>query len=284
MTLTVTITGATGFVGQALLDRLSQLQRAGAAVHLQPVARRVAPGVQQVDDYARSPVGDVLVHLAECNDRREVESASALHEKQAASTLEALLAMGFRRTIYASSAALYGDSSDHPHGADDPVQASDAYVRIKRAGELAVLRRSGGVVARLVNLYGPGMPASNVLSRILQQVPGQGPVAVMDLAPVRDFLWIDDAADALARMIVGEACGAFNVGTGAGTSVGDLIRTALAIAGQPDRDILATAPSSRRSHLVVDPTATRLAFGWQPTMTLRDGLAALLKRPLHPHA
>ena len=47
---------------------------------------------------------------------------------------------------------------------------------------------------RLANVYGPGMAANNVMSDILGQVPGDGPLVVRDIAPVRDYLWIEDAA------------------------------------------------------------------------------------------
>ena len=47
---------------------------------------------------------------------------------------------------------------------------------------------------------GRGMAELNVLSTILGQIPGQGPLEVRDDRPSRDFLWVEDAAEALELM------------------------------------------------------------------------------------
>lgn len=275
--MTVVVTGATGFVGRALM---AQLRAAGwPAIG---VSRREHPGVLRLDDYAESPQGDVLVHLAEDSVRSRVNAAGDAYAMQALSTLRALCQRGYRRIVYASSAVLYGDFCTHPHRTDDPVQIVDVYTWVKAESERVVLEQQEDcAIARLANAYGPGMARENVLSTILQQLGKAGPVRVMDDSPVRDFVWIADVADALARMATSSATGVFNVGTGTGVSVRQLAAAALECSGEPSRVVESMNTPERLSHLVVDPSSTRRSFGWRANTTLAEGLSQLIQAHGH---
>ena len=171
----------------------------------------------RVRSYTETPAGDVLIHLAEEASRSTVATLGAAYESTAVQTVADLLGRSYARVIYASSTVLYGGASSTPHMPDDAVYITDAYTRLKRTAELAVLESPRGTVARLANVYGPGMSSRNVISTILGQIPGSGPLVVMDTAPVRDFLWVDDAAEAFAELATATtAQGVFNLATGIG--------------------------------------------------------------------
>jgi len=267
----VVVTGASGFIGNALV-RLLQKQ----GVDVLALSRRRMPGVAQLRDFSVSPAADVLIHLAQESDRRKVNEAGEAGVLAAQVTLKALLTKPFGRIVYASSAVLYGDTTMSPHSPSDSIYAEDTYAGLKRQSEVRVLETGRGVVARLSNVYGPNMAPGNVVSKILGQIPGEGAIEVMDDAPVRDFLWIEDAAAGLATIAVGEKAGIYNLGTGMGTSIGNLARLALDVAGQPGRAIKATRPSQGLSHLVLDIRETTSHWGWRPEITLREGLKRLL--------
>ncbi len=216
------------------------------------------------------------MHLAEASDRAYAEANSPLYEQISLATLDTLQDKGFSRVVYASSAVLYGDQEPSPRRCVDSVHAKDAYTRLKLASEKAVLAR-GGIVARLANLYGPGMAESNVLSTILGQIRQDGPVRVLDATPVRDFLWIGDAARAMALMAMGDASGVFNVGSGQGVSIHELANVVLDAAGQAGRPVESARVSSRFSRLVVDIAQTKEVFGWYPAVTLVEGISTLVK-------
>jgi UDP-glucose 4-epimerase len=270
----VIVTGASGFVGRPVLHRLRAMGADVIGVARHSVSAE--PGIVQVADYSQTPIGDVLVHLAESSDRRQVAREAAAYEDQAAATLESLLTKHYPRVVYASSAILYGDQSSRPSRPEDRVVVGDSYTRVKRAAESAILRCPGGVVARLANLYGPGMSKDNVISTILSQVPGAGPLVVAADSPIRDFLWVDDAAAALSTMALGAAVGVFNVGSGEGAAVREVAETALRIAGESQRSVVARAPAKRTSRLVLDIEKTVAAFDWHPSVTLSDGLGRLV--------
>lgn len=263
----IVITGASGFLAEQCLKNL-----VGHVAEVIGVTRRPTRGTTRVLDYRNSPPGDVLLHLAEARDRREANLLGPAYEAEAVANIKALLGKGYRRVVYASSAVVYGDQYVSACRPDDAVFATDAYTRIKLACERRVLECGTGVVARIANVYGPGMAVGNVVSAILRQVPGTGPVEVADDQPVRDFVWVGDAAEALVALTGSGACGIYNVGTGLGTSVRQLAEMALEIARQPERPVVAKDRAARHSKLVLDVSATMAALDWRPNTSLRNGL------------
>ena len=266
------MTGASGFLGSAVLRRLIEAGFDGVGV-----SRKKAPGLLQVERYADSTVGDVLIHLAEINDRAQANQLSTEYEQDASSTLYALLEKGYGKVIYASSSVLYGDGVSTAHLETDAASAIDTYTRVKLAAEYSVLS-CGGVVARLANIYGPGMAAENVLSQILAQLDQNGPITLQNTSPVRDFIWVEDAAEAIMKMVSGRAQGVFNVGTGIGTSIGELARMLLEEVKQPQRQIISVQPASKLSCIVLDITKAKQDLQWQPSTTLSKGLRRLVSR------
>lgn len=275
--LKVIITGASGFLGSHVLQVLAAQQNVEAIA----VTRKDISGWCRVSDYSQSPVGDVLIHLAEDSDRAQVAKSGQAYEEKARETLVALLKKGYRRVVYISSAVLYGDADAWPHFPNDPIRIDDAYTHLKRQSELAVLELSTGVVVRLSNIYGPGMSQNNVMSTILRQIPGTGSLEVMDTSPVRDFLWVEDAAEGIVSLSLrhlreGNKGKLYNLGTGIGTSIGELASMALEIAGQADRPVEGRHISGRQSKLILDFSDTTSVCGWRPRTSLRQGLTRLL--------
>jgi len=243
-----------------------------AARHFEPL-----PGRLVVKDYSvlmpRS-ADDILIHLAESRGFPTGGGPTEVERKQRA----ALFARGWAKILYASSATVYGDRDARPRKASDAVAPQTAYARWKLEGEGEAKER-GGIVVRLSNMYGPGMAPNNVISDILGQLKDTSPIHVRDASPVRDYVHVDDAAKAMARMTTsGMAGSTYNVGTGLGTSVGEVARVILEMVGQAGRDVRAERNAAGRlSHLVLDIDATTRALGWQPDISLRAGLQRLVE-------
>lgn len=279
MTLSVAVTGASGFLGSAVTRKLRE-----HGLEVFPVARRPMPGGVLVQDYAQTPAADVLIHLAADSDRARVQAAPEQHVREAGRILKALVAKPYTKILYSSSVVLYGDQIAAPRRPEEPVTPRDAYGLAKYEGEQRVLDSGRGTVARLTNLYGRGMSGGNVISTILGQMkePDDTPLKVWDDAPIRDFLWMEDAADALTLMAMTAVAkngvrAIYNLASGQGASVREIASLALEIAGRPSRRIVATRPSGRPSILLLDISDTTADFGWSPRTGLRDGLTALLR-------
>ncbi len=265
----VVVTGASGFIGRALIPAFSPEE-----ADVIPVARQSGYG-RKVSGYEDTPDGDVLVHLAETADRNKIQAAGPAAEMEAIRTFEALLRRPWQAVVYASSAALYVDDCEVGRTPEDAVYASNSYTRIKLLGEQAVLER-GGTVGRLANIYGTGMHEASVLAGIIRQLQLPGPLTVRSKSPIRDFLYVDDVAAALASMALKPRRGAYNLGTGVGTSIGGLVRLVLECVGTPYRQVVETQPDPQLSALVLDCSLTYAAFGWRPGVTLPEGIRRIV--------
>ena len=130
---------------------------------------------------------------------------------------------------------------------------------------------------RLANLFGVGMSTNNVMSDIIAQMPGEGPLRVRDDSPIRDFLSVSDAVSALGQIVERDITGIVNVGSGIGTSINTLAKLLLATVSQENREIVATKPSSRLSKIVLDVSDTVKAIDWAPSPSLQGQLKKYLE-------
>jgi len=267
--ISVSISGAAGFLGSHLTTHLKTKD-----IKVIPVSRRKLPGMHHVDDYSETPGQNVLVHLAEEPDRGKVNDLGEAYVKDSARVVK-VLSGRFQRVIYVSSAVVYGDKNEGFCKVGMPVFGSDFYSRSKIMNEQIVLE-GGGCVARLSNLFGAGMSTNNVLSDIIFQVPGEGPLQVRDNTPVRDFLPVSDACSALSRILDGNYTGIVNVGSGVGISINDLAKQILSLAGEEDREVIATKPSKEVSKIVLDISETLKNIGWSPDSNFKDQLGQLM--------
>ena len=269
----VIVTGASGFVGFRLVKELLRRGVETCAVSRQPV-QFIDSLV--VDSYLDTPTGDVLIHLAENANRAQVNEIGSAYFDEAVKLANTLALRGYQRIVFASSAAVYGDRDKRQHKPSDPVLVTDIYSQTKLECEKQ-FSEENGVIARISNLYGFGMSKDNVISRIIKQVRGDGEVKVRDDKVVRDFLWIDDAVDALVEMALGRSRGTYNIASGRSISVGDLIDAALLASGSNKRYIRApTNPVDTHSAVHLDISDTSEAFGWVPKLKLEHGLKQLL--------
>ncbi len=271
----VAVAGASGFIGSAFVKACSD-----EGVSAIPLARsrNGSPRAEfaALSEYARGLGAEVLVHLAETRDVAAAESLGDAYIEQSVANAKSLLSGGFAKVIYASSAVVYGDGVSTPRRPDERIEPKGVYARAKAAVERLICEHSKGVVVRLANVYGRGMAPTNVIGDILSQIPGNDPVFVRDASPIRDFIEVTDVASGLLSMTLGSATGVYNLGSGRGCAVSDIVEICCELSGQSGRPVISTSPSGRASALILDMALTREQFGWQSSVSLRDGLQALL--------
>jgi UDP-glucose 4-epimerase len=296
----VVVAGGAGFLGASLVDRLQAegddvvvvddlshghlanlaeaRRRGGVRFHRMDVAQG---GLATLADRVRA---DAWVHLASAIDPVRAwddptgEARAVL--PGAVEVLRAAAATGARAVLVSSGAYLYpaqltgatrdGDTPRpvHPFGAAR--LALEAYVGAFAARGLeAALLVLGTVYGPRQDPLGPGLVARSAWA-MLQDHP---PRVDGDGRQERDFLFVDDAVDAVARAVhASPAPGRVLVGTGTATSVLDVVEQLAARIGWAGEPKWAPARPGDPRRCALDPAAAGKALGWQPWTRLDEGL------------
>jgi UDP-glucose 4-epimerase len=227
---------------------------------------------------------DYFFHLAGMADASKCEAdPKAAREANVALTGRML---GYCRRhrvgvfVLPSTAHVYGTALKRPARETDAPRPGGAYVKTKLAAEALLAKacargRLAGAAARLANVYGPEVSAATVAGTVIAQLKKGREPKVRDLSPVRDFLFVDDAAEGMIRLALAARPGKrllVNVGTGRGVSVARLVETARRAAGRRPR----AAKSPKGSSLILDNRRLARLTRWTPPTSLRRGLAACL--------
>jgi len=275
----ILVTGASGFIGSALVDRLI---RDGQKV--QPVGKHTAD-VSDRAYWSTLPQAQTVVHLA---GRSGVSDSwhdpAAFIRVNLLGTINALEYCRHHgaRLVFPSS-YLYGNTAPLPVPETAPLAPHNPYALSKKLAEdtCAFYRDTFGISVvslRLFNTYGPGQPDTFLIPRICRQVLQSETIVVDDLTPRRDYLFILDLVDVITRLInAPDITGVFNVGTGASHSVQQVVDLVQEIVGTV---LPVQSKESPRSSEIGDTRAdiTRItnAIDWTPGWSLRAGLSATL--------
>ena len=205
--------------------------------------------------------------------------------------------------VFPSSGAIYG-FGDQPWPETAPARPDEIYGISKWMGEQVMGRfhadRPGlrTVVARLFNTYGPRETNPHVLPEVMKALSVGKTIELGNLWPQRDLIFVTDTAAGLVAAAQGGVAGSglaqggvagsglaerdpglevFNVGTGTGTTIEDVMETIGEITGHPV-DVRQVPERMRDGdgHLISDPQKLMQATGWKPEYDLEAGLRQLL--------
>lgn len=299
------VTGASGFVGRAVIAAFAAEGRAVRAAARRPLPS-LSDGVELIEHGdLTQPVDwrplldgvDQVIHLAGiAHAGRGVASASydAVNRETTAQLSAAAAAAGIRHLVFVSSIrAQIGPAADHALTESDPALPSDAYGRSKLAAEQAV--RESGVpftILRPVLLYGPG--AKGNFAVLVRAAASRWPLPLQDFHNRRSLLAIDNFIAALLFVLatpatIGETYVVADPGTP--PRLAEVIAALRRANGkQPRLWPLPTAylelplRALRRGdlwdriggNLRVDP-GKLLAAGWRPRHDTLTGLAAVVQ-------
>jgi GDP-4-dehydro-6-deoxy-D-mannose reductase len=299
----VLVTGAAGFVGRVLVQRLLMAGHGVIGTHEPAGSPAPVEGLEWVplDLCDQESVGaalnrqfDAVVHLAALASGAEArKDPGRAWEVNAAGTARLAEALGERQRsgedallLLVSTAEVYGAGSGaQPRTEDDPLVPLSPYAASKLGAEVAVdevARRTGlrAIVARPFPHTGAGQTETYVIPAFARRLRTareiKAPVVKTgNLEPVRDILDVRDVADAyialLARGTPGER---YNIASGTGHSLREIffrLAELLQVRAVPETDAH-LARGADLAHLVGDPTRLRAVTGWSPRISFDQTL------------
>ncbi len=295
---TYLITGGAGFIGTNLSERLVRdghnvvvVDNLSSGVNPERLPKEVIfHKIDVCDTEALTSVMkgvDIVVHLAALpRVQFSIEHPFETQEANVGGTLSVLEAMrtaGVKRVVYAASSSAYGDQEVLPLVESLPAQPKSPYGLQKYVGELMMklwheLHGLETVSLRFFNVYGPHLDPNGayalVIGRFLKQRMDGLPMTITGTGEqTRDFTHVSDIVDGIVRASVSEFVGkgeVFNLGAGRNVSINRIAE----LIGGP---IEYVPPRIEPMHTCADNTAIRVALGWEPTITIEEGIAMLKK-------
>jgi len=302
----VLVTGAGGFIASHLVETL-----AGLGARVRAFVRynsRGDPGL--LSQLPVSLRADLEIIAGDLRDPQAVAAAvqgvdlifhlgaliaipySYLHpyevvETNVMGTLNLLMAArdaGVSRVIHTSTSEVYGTALTVPISESHPLQGQSPYSASKigadKLAESFYCAYSLPVVTiRPFNTYGPRQSARAVIPTIISQVIAGNELHLGNLNSLRDFTFVSDTVAGFLKG--GETPGVegqtFNLGTGVEVSIGDLVNEISAISGKKVEVIIENErlrpDKSEVMRLLSDNRRAASILGWEPTISLSDGLA-----------
>ena len=300
----VLVTGAAGFIGSNVCDRLiadghtvfgvDDLSR-GTLSNIEDAARGGSFDFERFD--VTDPGFPALVarvapesvcHLAAQIDVR-VSVADPLLDARlnllgTINALEAARLAGVDKFVFTSSGgSIYGTPAALPVDESQPLSPESQYAAGKAACELYlnVYRAAYGLRSSslaLANVYGPRQDphgeAGVVAIFSTAMLLGRPTMIYGDGSQIRDYVFVGDVADAFTSVCVpGTGDGKrFNIGTGSQTSVCDLHSLIAETVGVPDEPLFAPPRLGELQAIALDWSLAARELGWRPRRVLREGI------------
>jgi len=292
----VLVTGGAGFIGSHITDKL--IEKGAEVVVVDNLStgqkRHINPKATFIEMDICSPElatifsnhFDAVIHLA-----AQVDVASSVNDPGndartnilgSLNVLECCRKNSVRKVVYANSAAEIGEPSYLPVDEDHPSLPLSPYGLSKHTIKeyLMLYNKLYGLkytVLRYSNVYGPRqnhLGEGGVVAVFTSKLLANESITIFgDGKQTRDFIYVEDAAEATLRALETGKNTCYNVGTGTETSVNDLLELLKGITETKLEPIYAPERSGDISRSVFAVTKIEKELGWRATTMLKEGLS-----------
>lgn len=318
----VLVTGGAGYIGSVITEELLSAGHepviydallnghAAAIPNGVPVVRGDVRDTALLARTLRDERVEAVIHMAALIEAgfsvKFPEQFFATNVGGAASVCEAMCAVGVRRLVFSSTGAIYGNTNEAPFDEETPVHPENPYAESKLMAErmMATIAPTRDLVCTSLRYFNAAgaterngeahNPETHLIPLALQAAEEGAPFSIFgtdyptpDGTTVRDYVHVADLAQAHLLSLSREQPGLriYNVGTGTGCSVRQVVDAARAVSGidfpiheeprRPGDQIVSVARAER----------IRAELGWQPRYTDIDDIlaSAWAWRQRHPH-
>jgi len=298
------ITGAAGFLGSALANRL--VQEGHSVRGLDDLSTGDPSALSPEVHFVRGDVNDrpklwtllqeidCVYHLA----AKVLVPESVLYPREynevnvggTVTLMEAMRDVGVGRVVFISSGAIYGNQENQPVSEDAIPNPRSPYAVSKLAAEYYVktIGRLWGietVCLRVFNAYGPGqhLPPVHapVLLNFLRQALQNGTLVIHgDGTQTRDYVYVDDVVQAMiaASTAPGVDQMTINIGSGVETSVRDLVKVVIAVTGSEPEVVYNPRSDGGPARMCADLRRAAALLNYRPSISLETGVRLTLER------
>ena len=285
MSEVVMVTGGAGFIGRHLVKALRERGHEVFSFDIREDPRYDITNYEILRKCVEAWKPDVVFHLA-ANPRVDVSFKDPLADLSinVLGTLNLLRALEGRppRLVFISTAHVYGEPQYLPIDERHPICPMSPYAISKYAAERYCLtygRRHGieVVVTRLFNTYGPGQNLGFVIPDLIHRLL-ENPDRLVVYGTgeeVRDFVYVSDVVSALIKaMERGEEGECYNVGSGSGVSISELVSLLIEAIGVRPREVVFTKKggTGRPNAIIADISKAKRSLKWEPVVGLKEGL------------
>jgi UDP-glucose 4-epimerase len=295
----VIITGGAGFIGSNIAKAVSENNEiiiiddlsTGKLNNMEDFINKkgvnfIEGNILDVELLERTFKGiDVVFHEAAIPSvSLSIDNPRATNEVNIKGTLNVLIAArnnGVKKVVFASSSAIYGDTSVLPVKEDIIPNLQSPYALTKLTGEYycRLFKELYGIPTiclRYFNVYGPRQNSDSEYSAVIPSfiysiLKNHSPTIYGDGNQTRDFVFIKDVIKANIIAADSKATGIFNVGYGCSTTINELAQSLIEILGS---DLVPNHKKARVGEIqnsLADMTAAK-SIGFKPEYSLKEGL------------
>lgn len=267
----VIVTGASGYIGSHLIKKLKKKK-----FDVVGFSRSKKKNLIKIKNYQELPSSKYLIYLSE---ESNISIFNKLNKKKVEKNQKIISKLSKKyktNFIYTSSSKVYSDKLKKKLDEKDKITISSNYEKNKVVCEKIVLKNKG-VVLRISNIYGNHIKKESVFKTILKQLNNNSKVIkLLNTNSVRDYLFIDDLIDLIAIILKRPVPGIFNVGTGTGTSIIELLKVIFKIY-KKKKPIKVINKDYKFSSQILDISKTSKTYNWKPRYKILTKLRKVIK-------